>query len=212
MKIALSRVHYPVRSLGPGRRLGIWFQGCSIRCPGCISADTWASDRGVTSVDELFEAVSPWLSWSDGVTVSGGEPFDQPDALHELLLKIRHASRGDILLYTGYTFESLSSQLCHFEGLIDAMITDPFDRKVSRTMALRGSDNQRLIWLTALGEERFAPYERAVGPSDRSLDVMFDDATGEIWFAGIPRDDDFQRLTTMLEKQGHKATTTEDKR
>ena len=79
-------------------------------------------------------------------------------------------------------------------------------------MALRGSDNQRLIRLTALGEERFAPYERAVGPSDRSLDVMFDDATGEIWFAGIPRDDDFQRLTTMLEKQGHKATTTEDKR
>ncbi|MCT5046402.1 radical SAM protein, partial [Pseudomonas aeruginosa] len=27
--------------MGTGRRLGIWFQGCSIRCPGCISADTW---------------------------------------------------------------------------------------------------------------------------------------------------------------------------
>jgi anaerobic ribonucleoside-triphosphate reductase activating protein len=212
MKIALSRVHYPVRSLGPGRRLGIWFQGCSIRCPGCISADTWASDRGVTSVDELFEAVSQWLSSSDGVTISGGEPFDQPDALRELLLKIRRACRADILLYTGYAFESLSSQLHHFEGLIDAIVTDPFDRKASRTMALRGSDNQRLIRLTALGEERFAPYERAVGSSDRSLDVMFDEATGEIWFAGIPRDDDFRRLTTMLEKQGHKATTTEDKR
>jgi anaerobic ribonucleoside-triphosphate reductase activating protein len=212
MKIALSRVHYPVHSLGPGPRLGIWFQGCSIRCQGCISADTWASERGLTSVDELFEAVSQWLSSSDGVTISGGEPFDQPDALHELLTRIRFAHQGDILVYTGHAFEDLSSQLRHFEGLIDAMITDPFDVGASRTLALRGSDNQRLIRLTALGEERFAPYERAVGPSDRNFDVMFDDASGEIWFAGIPRDDDFQRLTTILAKQGHKITTTEDKR
>jgi anaerobic ribonucleoside-triphosphate reductase activating protein len=212
MKIALSRVHYPVHSLGPGQRLGIWFQGCSIRCQGCISADTWASDRGVASVDELFEAVSQWLSSSDGITISGGEPFDQPDALHKLLTRIRCVHRGDVLVYTGYAFEDLSSQLRRFEGLIDAIITDPFNVGASRTLALRGSDNQRLIRLTALGEQRYAPYERAIGPSDRNFDVMFDDASGEIWFAGIPRDDDFRRLTAILAEQGHKATTTEDKR
>jgi anaerobic ribonucleoside-triphosphate reductase activating protein len=212
MKLALSRVHYPVYSLGPGTRVGIWFQGCSIRCQGCISSDTWVADRGVTSVGELFEAISEWLARADGVTISGGEPFDQPDALHELLTKIRRVHRGDVLVYTGHPFENLSSRLGHFEGLIDVMVADPFDKGASRTLALRGSDNQRLIRLTPLGEERFAPYERAIGPSDRSLDVMFDDATGEIWFAGIPRDDDFRRLATILAKQGHRATTTEDKR
>jgi anaerobic ribonucleoside-triphosphate reductase activating protein len=212
MKLALSRVHYPVHSLGPGTRLGIWFQGCSIRCQGCISSDTWAFGHGMTSVDELFQAISQWLSQADGVTISGGEPFDQPDAMHQLLAKIRCAHRGDVLVYTGYPFEELALRLRHFEGLIDAIITDPFDKNAPRTLALRGSDNQRLIRLTRLGEERFAPYERTVSSSDRSLDVMFDDATGEIWFAGIPRDDDFRRLTIMLAKQGHKVSTTEDKR
>ena len=38
--LALSRMHFPVTTLGPGNRIGIWVQGCTIRCPGCVSADT----------------------------------------------------------------------------------------------------------------------------------------------------------------------------
>ena len=45
MNISLSRVHFPVTTLGPGQRLGLWFQGCSIRCAGCISADTWGPGK-----------------------------------------------------------------------------------------------------------------------------------------------------------------------
>lgn len=41
MRMILSRLHFPVTTLGPGRRIGVWFQGCSIRCAGCISRDTW---------------------------------------------------------------------------------------------------------------------------------------------------------------------------
>ncbi|WP_461325238.1 4Fe-4S cluster-binding domain-containing protein [Bradyrhizobium diazoefficiens] len=46
IRISVSRIHFPVTTLGPGRRLGIWFQGCSIRCPGCISMDTWMEGAG----------------------------------------------------------------------------------------------------------------------------------------------------------------------
>ncbi|HAU1321526.1 TPA: radical SAM protein, partial [Legionella pneumophila] len=46
MMIYISRVHFPVTTLGPGHRIGIWFQGCSIRCPGCISTDTWNINKG----------------------------------------------------------------------------------------------------------------------------------------------------------------------
>ena len=83
--IALSRIHFPVTTLGPGRRIGIWFQGCSIRCPGCISMDTWAPGRGITTIDEVVSAIAQWIPTADGITISGGEPFDQPVALIELL-------------------------------------------------------------------------------------------------------------------------------
>ena len=100
--IALSRIHFPVTALGPGRRIGIWFQGCSIRCPGCISMDTWAQGRGSTTVDKVADAISQWSTTADGITISGGEPFDQPDALFELLARIRSQTEADILVFTGY--------------------------------------------------------------------------------------------------------------
>ena len=46
MLIAINKAHYPVTVLGPGQRIGIWFQGCRIHCPGCVSQDTWAADPG----------------------------------------------------------------------------------------------------------------------------------------------------------------------
>ena len=52
--ISLSRLHFPVTTLGPGRRIGIWFQGCSIRCPGCISADTWAFRTAAAMVTDVL--------------------------------------------------------------------------------------------------------------------------------------------------------------
>jgi anaerobic ribonucleoside-triphosphate reductase activating protein len=78
--IALSRLHFPVTTLGPGRRIGIWLQGCSIRCPGCISADTWAAAQGQTTTEAVVDAIILWLPDAEGITVSGGEPFDQPEA------------------------------------------------------------------------------------------------------------------------------------
>ncbi len=61
MELSLSRVHFPVTTLGPGRRLGIWFQGCSIRCPGCISADTWGPGRRRIALARLLADIQPWL-------------------------------------------------------------------------------------------------------------------------------------------------------
>ncbi|MGG7582215.1 4Fe-4S cluster-binding domain-containing protein [Rhizobium sp. Nf11,1] len=90
-------MHFPVTALGPGRRIGIWFQGCSIRCPGCISADTWTTGKGTTTLEEVVNTLQPWLPEAEGVTVSGGEPFDQQEALQSLLWR-RLNSRSPSLL------------------------------------------------------------------------------------------------------------------
>ena len=186
----LSRVHFPVTTLGPGRRIGIWFQGCSIRCPGCISADTWAVSKAPTTVTDVIDAVRPWLSQADGITISGGEPFDQVSALEILLRNLRSESTVDVLDFSGHSLEALSNLLARMRGLFDAIVTDPFEHTTAQTLRLRGSDNQRLTFLTPLGRSRFSPFQRPLEEGDRNLDVCFDE-TGRSGLRASPIADDF---------------------
>lgn len=208
MKISLSRVHFPVTTLGPGRRLGIWVQGCSIRCAGCISSDTWAARFPDLRVSEVIERVQPWLLECDGVTVSGGEPFEQPEALGELLRRFRQLKETNILVYSGLPLEKLRTSPLLQEGLIDCLISEPFDISAAQTKYLRGSDNQRMTLLTPRGEEVFGCLDCATTEADRRLDVMFD-ADGSVWLAGIPLRGDMAKLRLILEGQGTYLLTTE---
>lgn len=208
MKLSLSRVHFPVTTLGPGRRLGIWVQGCSIRCPGCISSDTWAKKSPDIDVTELLDRIRPWLHECDGITISGGEPFEQPEALEQLLHAIRQLSRANILAYSGLPLEKLASLDIVKRGLIDCLVSDPFDVSLGQTRYLRGSDNQRMTCLTALGLEVFGDLDRYATDAVRRLDVMFD-ADGQVWLAGIPSRGDMTRLQLILENQGTYVKTTE---
>jgi anaerobic ribonucleoside-triphosphate reductase activating protein len=201
--IAVSRIHYPVTTLGPGRRLGVWTQGCSIRCPGCVSADTWAFDRGVTTVDGLVAAVGPWLAEAEGITVSGGEPFDQPEALFALLRAFRARTSVDVLVFSGHPIEAIAPWITAMDGFIDAVIADPYLESASQTLPLRGSDNQRLHLITDLGRRRFSTFEQPSIP-ERRFDVMFD-ADGQVFLAGIPARGDLARLRAALGAAGHAA-------
>lgn len=205
---SISRVHFPVTTLGPGRRIGIWFQGCSIRCPGCISVDTWEPGLGHTSVEETLASLEPWLPSADGLTVSGGEPFDQPEALRATLEGWRSLSPTSVLVFTGRELEDVAGWLHAHAGLIDALVTGPYRRDLPQTKALRGSDNQQLHILTAQGAA-FEAYERTRGQEDRRLDVMFDE-DGGAWFAGIPNHGDFIRFRRALTLAGHRTSMVEE--
>ncbi|WP_294829202.1 4Fe-4S single cluster domain-containing protein [uncultured Gilliamella sp.] len=210
LTVGISRIHFPVTTLGPGRRLGIWFQGCSLRCEGCISVDTWATAKTLIPIEQLMMKLSSYLPLIDGITISGGEPFDQFEALLAIVVQLRERTKVDILVYTGYAVEDITDQLQQIKPYIDVLISDPFQRQSSQTLRLRGSDNQRLHCFTSQAVEKFAYYQQAVTTEDKVLDVMFD-AEGVVWFAGIPRRDDFVKLQTLLKQQGHQIRVTADK-
>jgi anaerobic ribonucleoside-triphosphate reductase activating protein len=210
MEISLSRVHFPLTTLGPGRRVGIWMQGCSIRCPGCISSDTWAKKVPRTTVDELLVLVGSWLKECDGVTISGGEPFEQSLALELLLRGIRKLTTANILVYSGKRLSALTDEQSVTAGLIDCLISEPFELNSPQTKYLMGSDNQRMTCLTPLGREVFGHLNRQSTDSDRRLDVMFD-KDGVVWLAGIPGRGDMARLQVLLEETGTYLRTTENK-
>ena len=210
VEIGVSRVHFPVTSLGPGLRLGIWFQGCSIRCPGCISMDTWDESQTKTTVAELLDSVDLYLSRAQGITISGGEPFDQPAALITLLkaLRERAGPEVDVLVYSGYPRPHLEDTLQQVSGCIDALMADPYERETPQTLALRGSDNQRFHILTPLGQRRLAEYQRSRTAEDDRLDFQHD-GQGGIWLAGIPRRGDLERLKRAVGSQGGQLVSSE---
>ena len=76
---------YPVTVIGPGKKLGIWFQGCNKKCEECISPEFQPYEGGqkieITCLLERYHMEKP-----DVLVVSGGEPFDQPEALLDLSL------------------------------------------------------------------------------------------------------------------------------
>lgn len=206
--IHLSRLHFPVTALGPGRRIGLWVQGCSIRCEGCISLDTWAPGKGATTVEDVAEAMMRWINQAEGLTISGGEPLEQVDAITTLLKRVRPRLKGDVLLFTGWRSpEALAHPLIQ-SGLIDVVIPEPYDPAAPQTRSLRGSDNQPLVLLTPLGRDRYAGLANA--PPKRVLDVMFDEDGA--WFAGIPGPGDFTLFEKALKAHGHRVVLSGDAR
>lgn len=199
-RIGLNRVHFPVTALGPGRRVGIWMQGCSIRCPGCMSLDSWAPAETRITVAEILDRISAWLPDADGVTISGGEPFDQPQALLALLAGLQTLQCGSILVYSGYSLGILTERHPEMLSLIDVLISEPFDAASAEPVLLRGSSNQRVTCLTGRGVDMWQAALSA-GEAAPVIDIVVGDG-GELWLAGIPRPGDLDRLSNALGCQG----------
>jgi anaerobic ribonucleoside-triphosphate reductase activating protein len=204
--VALSRAHYPVTVLGHGRRIGLWFQGCSIGCAGCVARDTWDPDpaRAIT-VDALVEFCVSTAEREpvDGVTISGGEPFDQPDALAALVAALRlWADDGgrDLLCYSGRSLRALRADFPRILAALDVVIPGPFQAERAPGGVLRGSANQELVPLTELGRRRYGDLVAA--PADRPrLQVTAGD-DGRLWTIGVPRPGDLETLDAALRRRG----------
>lgn len=204
--VGLNRLHFPVTSLGPGRRIGIWLQGCSIRCPGCMSLDTWAPAQSKVAVAEVLDRISAWRSDADGVTISGGEPFDQPQSLLALLAGLRTAQCGSILVYSGYPLRTLVERHLAVLASIDVLISEPFEATCSEPALLRGSSNQLVTCLTDEGADL---WRAAVSSGERApaIDIVVGEE-GELWLAGIPRPGDLDRLSRALASNGVSGKTS----
>ncbi|MFF7371175.1 4Fe-4S single cluster domain-containing protein [Streptomyces tricolor] len=222
MELRLDGTHYPLETLGPGKRLGVWFQGCSLACPGCMSRHTWDPAAGTPAT--VAEVLALWrralADGADGLTVSGGEPLQQAAALAELLAgaaRLRDGARrregsagphegsagphpADLLVYTGYEPGELTPERRAALGGADAVITGRYRAAEPTPLAWRGSANQRIVPLTPLGTARYAPYltRRAPGPRLQVGPA----ADGELRLYGVPLRGELAELERTLKRSG----------
>lgn len=146
--LVLERVFYPVVTLGYGKRLGVWVRGCRRGCPGCISPELQSYEGNAVDVRQVIDSL-PENFYADGLTVSGGEPFDQAEGVAELVDWFINNISGDVLIYTGYTEEELRKRidkstqylLDHIAVLVDG----PYIEDMNYGRGLCGSSNQRVI-------------------------------------------------------------------
>lgn len=197
--LALSRLHFPVTVLGHGRRVGVWFQGCTLHCPGCISTDTWESGRDSRSV--RVARVIEWIDRQvgvDGLTISGGEPLQQPAAVASLVAGFRKLPRvgdGDVLLYSGYSASVIRTRFPFVWDAVDVLVSGPFRTKLPGD-ALRGSSNQRIDLITDRARRRYDI--RNLGEPKLQVSI----AGGELWMIGLPGRGDIDHVQRRLEAQG----------
>jgi len=135
-------------SNGPGMRFTLWVQGCSRRCKGCFNPQTWplSGAGSYMSIKEITDLIPK--KGIEGITVSGGEPFDQADEL-EALLKEAHRRDLNTLVYTGYTYEQLCSNSCMQKALcqVDILIDGPYKCDIKSHNIWTGSGNQHVYLL-----------------------------------------------------------------
>ena len=135
---------------GPGVRFVVFFQGCPHHCPGCQNPATWDPQAGEEiEVEDLIYELGR-TRFLDGITLSGGDPFVQPEAVMALADAAREKGLT-VWAYTGWTWEALRNgaagetakeALSHIDVLVDG----PFvEELLSRECIYRGSSNQRLI-------------------------------------------------------------------
>ncbi len=182
--------HFPVVTLGPGRRLGIWLQGCSIHCEGCIAPENQPFDDSfMITVDELMSQTADALNETDGVTISGGEPLDQKDALQSLLNEINCRGKNDILIYSGYTKNRVLEILPELPNLTAALISEPFVKGDITSAIWKGSENQILAVFSEQHREKYEIWSKS---TERRLQLVRKD-TGN-YLLGIPQQEDLMIL------------------
>lgn len=135
---------------GEGIRTSIFVTGCTHCCKGCFNKDYQDFNAGELWTQRETEQVIEFLKdpMVDGLTLLGGEPFQNAKELSEVVSQIRVSTEKSIWVYSGYTFEEICAvrEMQRLLELCDVLVDGLFvEEKKDLTMRFRGSSNQRIL-------------------------------------------------------------------
>lgn len=196
--VRLHNMIMKTTALGPGDRIAVWFQGCKKRCKGCMSPLSRSLDGGVVCSTEKIIDIICSAKGIEGVTISGGEPFVQIEQLHMILSEIKRRTSLGVIIYTGYTLEEIktwNNNLANeiLESLSDIVIDGEYIEELNNGTCLRGSDNQRVNFIT----DRYLAYKELYDSRQRDVQVFINN--NKALLVGIP---DKNTLKSWIETTG----------
>lgn len=124
---------------GPGIRSVLFVQGCSRNCPGCQNTRTHSKSSGyIMSIEEVYRKIKQ-VCRNKRITISGGEPLEQPEAVFELLQLLKE-DNFNTCLYTGNVIANVPDEILHY---LDYIKCGPFRMDLMTvSRQFYGSSNQ----------------------------------------------------------------------
>ena len=173
---------------GPGVRSVLWVQGCNLACPGCINPATHIplvqDTAKVLTPDQVIDMIPEDVQ---GLTISGGEPFQQSaSALHELVQKVKQSGKS-VAIFTGYDLMELftapenseDARLClEVFKLSDLVIAGRYRRDLPANSPMLASTNQNIYYPSG----RYSAKDLRLVTK---LEVIFDVESGKSIKTGI---------------------------
>ena len=162
--LKISHLDECTELLGPFKRFVIWVHGCCFDCEGCMALNTRFGDYEEISESELAEKIIK--SDTEGITISGGEPFLQAQELVKLIHEVKKIRDIGVILYSGFTIEELKDRSECEELLLcsDIIIDGRYIKELDDGRAYIGSSNQRLHLMTEryknIAPEYYSSYKR----------------------------------------------------
>lgn len=135
---------------GPGIRTTIFVTGCTHKCHNCFNEEYQDFNYGDTWTDKETEEVIRYLKLDEvkGLTLLGGEPFQNEIDLLQVIRDIKKEVQKDIWIFSGYSYEEILKDqdkkklLEECDVLVDGKFVESLkDLK----LRFRGSSNQRII-------------------------------------------------------------------
>ena len=180
---------------GPGTRCVVWVQGCTLNCPGCFNKHTHLH-KPIRLLDpERLGKAMLRIDDIEGLSISGGEPFEQARACAILARTFQGAGRS-VLVFSGYPYTCLKDcpnrSIQEFLSNIDLLIAGPYiERLKIDGNRWRASANQRVLALT----DRYAEIVNK-SLSDEPVIEVTSDGEG-FCFTGFPGQNDLRWLGVL---------------
>ena len=199
MNWQLNKIQYPVYNLGEGKRIAIWVQGCTLACDGCINEMIWSKKKGkAVAIYDLYQYIESISEDFDGITISGGEPFQQYEQLIAFSYLIKTRTKLNIHCFTGYEIKELEDLFPDklFLQYIDSLVDGRYVKELHSNNNLVGSSNQKTYQIKN-GKAKLSTRQK--GSNKWSLSVTQD---GTIYMAGIPKEKEIETIENQLSNIG----------
>lgn len=172
---------------GPGKRIVIWVQGCTIRCNGCFNPTLQPHVAKILVKPETFAADIVKLSIDnecEGITLTGGEPFQQSQALGFFATLIKE-SKLSVVCFSGYSASKLlNSTDLNVKTLlrnVDILIAGPFQKDMNYPNRTWFDDpDKELVFLTDVYNKNDAFLNDNVEYIIKGEDVHFSGFVDEV--------------------------------
>lgn len=173
LQINIGNIVKTTQSEGPGQRYAIWVKGCFLDCEACCNPHLQSFEGGtLMTTGEIFHDIMS-VSDIEGITIIGGEPFEQAAPLAELCRKVSNENLG-VMVFSGFTksyIEKQNADWLAFLAEIDLLVDGPYiDKLHCKKRRWVGSSNQVIHHLS----ERYEHLKNRWPKGKNSVDIFFD--------------------------------------